>query len=158
MRIPLHDCWQITTLLKPHAQLFLWGGGRSWDFGAIMSDMYWTCQTHHKIIKSNHLKIIKLYKIWSNHFGWWVPHLKPCRNLKLFWKNYFGTWPHPQNNYLIRPPSKTSSITMWFIQGRLQSDSELKSRWYCHTYSTDLKVSEHACWELWGLKTSLADL
>ena len=39
------------------------GGGRSWDFGAIMSDMYWTCQTHHRIIKSNHLKIIKIDQI-----------------------------------------------------------------------------------------------
>ena len=67
----------------------------------IISDTYWTCQTHQRIIRSNHLKIIKLHKIWSNHFGWWVPHLQLCWNLKLFWKKYFGTSPHPQNNYLI---------------------------------------------------------
>ena len=84
-------------------KIIFWGGWRFWDFSANISDTYWTCQTNHRIIKSNHLKIIKLYEIWSNYFGWWLPHLKLYRNLKLFWENYFGMSPHPQNNNLICP-------------------------------------------------------
>ena len=97
---------EIPMMFWPQLPRMVWNyfGGGVDDGGisvVIISDTYWTCQTHQRIIRSNHLKIIKLHKIWSNYFGWWVPHLQLCWNLKLFCKKYFGTSPHPQNNYLI---------------------------------------------------------
>ena len=44
---------------------FFFGGGDDFGISALsfLIIKYWTCQTHHRIIKSNHLKIIKFDQI-----------------------------------------------------------------------------------------------